>query len=311
MNRILSATLVCSVNRIRHYCVILAIFAGVLAPVYAQVVPPSKILGKWEVTHILRLRATEPPRFIDGNNAEESGGYALLLGLHFDFSMGGVNTGEAWRVNSWRGADLVTRYAKQAVPMKAMFEGERIANRPRLLRSFGLKKTSSDYALKAALGPLAGKPITLYDYDFQRQFLENFPGSWFAAVGDVLLVPDTASKARDTILVLRRVPTVRVPEHEAFCKEAVSALDKVICAKRELWLKRRYIERTTVCAKNKPIKSNADLDTKIRTAKEALDACQPNDETCIWEALDTYGRMLGSYTPIDKQCIDGEYKNLP
>ncbi len=293
-------------NGLSFYCVILIALICASTSALAQVVPPSKILGDWEVAHVLPLRTAPPPEYIGGEKAEESGGYAVLLGLHFEFGTTGVGHGD-----DGRGAMLITRYATRALPMRAMFEGERTTNRPKLMRPFLLKKTIEDYGLREALGPLADKPITLYAYDFQRAFLQSFPGSWFAAVGDVLLLPDTASLSRNWLLVLRRVPTTRDPAHEAFCKQAMTGIDKAICEKREFWLKRRYVERTTVCAQNKPIKSNADLDARIRTAKKALEACEPDDETCIWQALDAHSRMLGSYTPITKQCVDGEYKDLP
>lgn len=284
----------------------LVVFVAIMfAPVQAQVVPPEKIFGEWEVSQVLLTREPDPP------HDPPKLGHAALIGRPYSFTRKGVFHGSTGQQGK-----LDASYAKRTRPMKLLFEDEKVV-RPDIAPFFPAPKKATNYPLKEALGTLANKPVTLYVYDeseFQGRtwsYVELRVGA-FAAVGDVILVPDTY---HDMLLVLRRASKTPSPEKAAFCAKAATVVDKAICTgDPETWRIHRYIETTTPCALSKPAKDASKLPGQIGAAIAKLNACKPDKAgelaRCVESALDDHAKLIGSYIPSDKKCVNGDYKDL-
>lgn len=277
--------------------IVLLFTNSMIARAQAQVVPPKKIFGDWDIAHVLLTRG------LSSSPVPPAEGYARLFARSYSFERTGLSYGV-----DGRPGNLLTTYAKKSLSIKVLFEDEKI-KRPAILDGDTLRKSAKDYALKEALGLLADRPITLYVYSDERfPIRDELAVMAFAAIGDVVLVPDTFN--RNMLLVLQRAPKHRSPEHVAFCAKAVSALDKAVCANRKQWKLRHYIDTTTTCALSKPTRAATNLPKEISTALSQLNACQPDHNQCISNALDDHAKLIGSYIPPTKQCVNGEYKDL-
>lgn len=167
----------------------------------------------------------------------------------------------------------------------------------------------NEYPLQETIGDLVKKPTTPYYYKLQRM-ASVYPGDpRFAAVGDVLLMP----YGHEAIMVLRRPPKTREPEHSGYCAKAQSVAEKEICSDRHLWILNRYIENTAPCALNNPAKPVPDARDQSDAFRKKLSTCTTSidDQYCVSNTLLKHSEFLGSLILPTQTCVNGEYKEMP
>jgi hypothetical protein len=287
------------------YWLVTLLLSVLAAPSHAALpVNQTDIIGRWEVGSLLRtssMSVMQLTPMIDSS----------LLGRQYDFQLNAFTV-----LNATFDCKLNTSQAKLAVPMRALFEGERL-HRPKLITR-PLYGRAKGWALREALGKLANQSITIFAYtDCYVSDSKAKDGShsrfaavgdaavapqWFAAVGDKILIPYTY----DALLILQRPPKQRPPEHVAFCEAAKTANDKLICEDREMWLMHQYGKHTTACS--------LDMDNSRQHAEthpyelqliKKRDACN-GERNCLWQALFNYNLAVSQNVPWMYKCVNGK-----
>jgi hypothetical protein len=264
----------------------------------AGLIPKAKVVGYWEISRVVvRKNATQAP---------PAGGYARLIGHQFMLEKNAMMSGRSENALAGEGGDgPLLLWSKKPEPMRILFEDEKIA-RPRYVRP-PFNGVIADYPLRAAMGALADQPVTLYRYELPRMVPLDPGWGSFAAVGDIILMQHD----QESLLILRRPPKVRAPEHAAFCARASSAIDRRICSDRQLWMRYHYIETNTPCALKQPARNNPQLADSLRALTATRNACDPGNLVCLVNALNEQSILVGNHIPATQMCVNGEYKDLP
>jgi hypothetical protein len=275
----------------------------------AKTVTSKDVLGEWEVSGYVRSRDMSVMQLTPMINYS-------LVGRRYVFQ-----SREFRLLDTTFKCQLNSSYAKRSIPLRALFEQERVT-RPKLITR-PLYGRAKGFALSEAIGQLASRPVTVFAY--QNCELSSVSDTaeeagrfaavgdtavvlqWFAVAGDTVLIPYTY----DTLLILKRPPAVRPAEHEAFCQAASTANDKLICQDREMWLMHKFGQDTRACVERLPGENpfQRGIAASLKEQLPVRDACN-GERGCLWKALYDYNFTAAQVLGPINRCINGELQDF-
>lgn len=97
----------------------------------------------------------------------------------------------------------------------------------------------------------------------------------------------------DALVLLQRPPSAASADARqlSYCKEAVSASDKTICADRELWLMHGFTQSARERAQSQRPEINAALEKSVAQLMQRRQACN-GERNCLYDVLDEHVAML-------------------
>ena len=219
-----------------------------------------------------------------------------------------------------RSCALMPMAGGQNLPMKALFAKENRVKRPTKmkemlygrLQNYEIGKQRADpksgYSQlphpvgrigNHELAQLSGRPVNL----LQTRCTDR-DGTFFSGFNWIAVVPGPSKSEKsatlllpyqpDALMILRRAPNSPVPDRDQleFCKSALSASDKAICASRQLWLMHAYTLSAQKYAASSLPSVQSELEAGVAESLQKRGACS-GDELCLYDVLDEHiGKLV-------------------
>ena len=255
-----------AVTYARQYVASLCVLAMSFSAVPALAKSPPNILGDWEVTQVLMTGGLQPQWSVKENDPRLMWRRMRIASDSYVYN------------NDEKKCTLTLMPGTENASMRTLFEREK-TKRPKLMkeRFYGRLR---DYKL----GALAQQPVRILQERCEAIARKNdVTGNWIAVLPDALIVPYT----QDALMVLKRPPKEIDPGQLDYCKTAVNASDKVICADRQLWQMQRYTEASLAPLESKPAVLAEELNKDTTTLLAKRQACN-GDSDCLYKTLDQH-----------------------